>query len=82
MDCECLSECPFFNNRMENNSALGAIYKKNTALAAKPSVHGTWSKKRREKNVSPTICIPICSMKPGGSSRRLSIASDSCPGSS
>ena len=27
-DCECLAGCPFFNDKMPDNSGLGAIYKK------------------------------------------------------
>ncbi len=28
-DCECLSGCPFFNDRMTMESGLGKIYKRN-----------------------------------------------------
>ena len=31
-DCECLSGCPFFNDKMKDTEGLGAIYKKKYCL--------------------------------------------------
>lgn len=28
-DCECLSKCPFFNDKMKNMPAMAATYKRN-----------------------------------------------------
>jgi len=32
MDCECLLKCPFFNDKMPIDSAIGTMYKKKYCL--------------------------------------------------